>query len=100
MTTTTTRKAAEGGGKPERTSAAGGVESRVMATVARVMGVDAADLDPKLRFVEDLRADSLRVMELLLELQDEFSIEIPDEALEEIRSVGDAVAYVARRVGA
>ena len=75
------------------------VAPRVLSTIARVMGVEASDLEPKLRFVEDLRADSLRVMEMILELQEEFAIEIPDEALEEIRSVGDAVAYVEGRVG-
>jgi acyl carrier protein len=62
------------------------------------MNAERSALEPELRFVEDLRADSLRVMELVLELQEEFGIDIPDEALEGIRSVGDAVAYVKTRL--
>lgn len=71
-----------------------GLDRRVFAVVARVMNTEADALAPELRFVEDLRADSLRVMELVLELQEEFGIEIPDSALERIRSVGDAVEFV------
>lgn len=71
-----------------------GVDRRVLAVVARVMNTEAEALAPELRFVEDLRADSLRVMELVLELQEEFGIEIPDSALDRIRSVGDAVEFV------
>jgi len=71
-----------------------GIDRRVFAVVARVMNIEADALAPELRFVEDLRADSLRVMELVLELQEEFGIEIPDSALERIRSVGDAIEFV------
>lgn len=71
-----------------------GVGGRVVGVVARVMNAEAETLAPELRFVEDLRADSLRVMELVLELQEEFGIDIPDSALDQIRSVGDAIEYV------
>lgn len=73
------------------------VEARVLAVVSRVMNVPASDLSAELHFVEDLEADSLRVMELVLELQEEFGIEIPDEDLERIRSVGQAISYMAER---
>lgn len=71
-----------------------GVGGRVLAVVARVMNTEPGALAPELRFVEDLRADSLRVMELVLELQEEFGIDIPDSALDQLRSVGEAIAYV------
>lgn len=77
-----------------------GVDGRVVAVVARVMNAEAAGLAPELRFVEDLHADSLRVMELVLELQEEFGIDIPDSALDKIRSVGDAIAYVRGKLAA
>ncbi len=90
----TTKQAASG-----RPATAGdGVEARVVATVARVMAVPEEEVTVETRFVEDLGADSLRIMELVLELQEDFSIEIPDEALREIASVGDAVACVQRRL--
>jgi acyl carrier protein len=74
------------------------IQVRVHQVVARVMNASEASLGPQIHFVEDLRADSLRVMELILELQEEFGIEIPDEAIERIRTVGQAVAYVRERL--
>jgi acyl carrier protein len=77
-----------------------GTEGRVREVIARVMNAQPAALGHEIRFVEDLHADSLRVMELVLELQEEFEIEIPDEALDKLRSVGDAIGFVkARRPG-
>lgn len=90
-------KSTSGGGGPSE-GHGDGTSRRVVETIARVMGVEPGDLEPGSRFVEDLGADSLRIMELVLELQEEFSIDIPDEAIEEIRSVGDAIAYVGRCV--
>jgi acyl carrier protein len=77
----------------------GDLGARVVDVIARVMNAPAADLRPEIRFVEDLHADSLRVMELVLELQEEFGIEIPDESLDKIRSVGDAVGFVKGKLG-
>ena len=62
------------------------------------MNAQPASLGREIRFVEDLNADSLRVMELVLELQEEFSIEIPDEALDKLRCVGDAIGFVQEKV--
>ena len=76
-----------------------GLEGRIVAVIARVMNARPGALGREIRFVEDLNADSLRVMELVLELQEEFSIEIPDEALDKLRSVGDAIGFVEARMG-
>lgn len=93
------KRAEEGRKRPEgHGGEANGIDRRVRAVVARVMNADADGMDPEMRFVEDLQADSLRVMELVLELQEEFGIDIPDEALERIRSVGDAIRYVRERL--
>ena len=50
-------------------------------------------------FVEDLRADSLDMMEIVMKIEDEFDIEVPDEDVENIKTVGQAIDYVAGRVG-
>ena len=52
------------------------------------------------RFVEDLRADSLDMVEIVMKIEDEFEIEIPDEDVENIKTVGQAIDYVAGRIGA
>ena len=75
-----------------------GLEGRIVAVIARVMNAQPGALGREIRFVEDLNADSLRVMELVLELQEEFSIEIPDEALDKLRPVGDAIGFVQAKV--
>lgn len=89
------------GGKrgAEPVNGGNGLDARVVSVIARVMNAPAPRLGVEMRFVEDLHADSLRVMELVLELQEEFGIDIPDEALEKIRSVGDAIAYVRVKLG-
>ena len=93
------KRADDGRKRPEgHGDEANGIDRQVRAVVARVMNADADGMDPEMRFVEDLQADSLRVMELVLELQEEFGIDIPDEALERIRSVGDAIRYVRERI--
>ena len=51
-------------------------------------------------FVEDLRADSLDMIEIVMKVEDEFNIEIPDEDVENIKTVGQAIDYVAGKVGA
>jgi acyl carrier protein len=52
------------------------------------------------KFVEDLRADSLDMMEIVMKIEDEFDIEVPDEDIENIKTVGQAIDYVAGRLGA
>lgn len=66
---------------------------KVKALVAEQLGVDAADITIETSF-DDLNADSLDVVELIMALEEEFDIEIPDEDAEKIKTVGDAVDYI------
>ena len=70
------------------------VEERVRNIIVEQLGVDAAQVTEHAKFVEDLGADSLDTVELVMALEEEFSIEIPDEDAEKIASVGDAVKYI------
>jgi acyl carrier protein len=73
---------------------------RVKAIVVEQLGVDAAQVSPQSKFVEDLGADSLDVVELVMALEEEFDIEIPDEDAEKIATVGEAVKYIESHVEA
>lgn len=70
------------------------VEERVKNIIVEQLGVDTAQVTEHAKFVEDLGADSLDTVELVMALEEEFSIEIPDEDAEKIGSVGDAVKYI------
>ena len=73
---------------------------RVKAIVVEQLGVDAAQVMPQSKFVEDLGADSLDVVELVMALEEEFDLEIPDEDAEKIATVGEAVKYIESHVEA
>jgi len=70
------------------------IEERVAEIVAEQMGVDKAQVTGETSFVNDLGADSLDTVELVMEFEDEFDISIPDEDAEKIQTVGQAIAYV------
>ncbi|UCC45757.1 MAG: acyl carrier protein [Candidatus Zixiibacteriota bacterium] len=70
------------------------VEERVKEIIVEQLGVDATQVTENAKFVEDLGADSLDTVELVMALEEEFSLEIPDEDAEKIASVGDAVKYI------
>ncbi len=70
------------------------VFDRVKTIVAEQLGVEPDEVTPQSKFVEDLGADSLDVVELVMALEDEFSLEIPDEEAEKISTVGDAAKYI------
>lgn len=70
------------------------VENRVKSIIADQLGVDEAQIKPESKFIEDLGADSLDIVELIMAMEEEFQTEIPDEDAENIRTVGDAVNYV------
>ena len=74
--------------------AATNVQERVSKIVAEQMGVDKAKVTPETSFVNDLGADSLDTVELVMELEDEFDISIPDEDAEKIQTVGQAIKYI------
>lgn len=70
------------------------IAQKVKDIIVEQLGVDAAQVTEDAKFVEDLSADSLDTVELVMALEEEFSIEIPDEDAEKITSVGDAIKYI------
>jgi len=67
---------------------------KVKEIIADQLGVDVAEISSDARFIEDLGADSLDLVELIMALEEEFDLEIPDEDAEKISTVGDAVEYI------
>ena len=70
------------------------IEARVKEIIVEQLGVDPVEVVPNASFVNDLGADSLDTVELVMALEEEFGIEIPDEAAEKIQSVGQAIDYI------
>jgi acyl carrier protein len=70
------------------------VEERVKQIIVEQLGVDEAEVTPKSSFVDDLGADSLDTVELVMAFEEAFDVEIPDEDAEKIRTVQDAVSYI------
>ncbi|MBO5911482.1 MAG: acyl carrier protein [Elusimicrobiaceae bacterium] len=70
------------------------VQERVKNIIVEQLGVEADQVKPEAQFVNDLGADSLDTVELIMALEEEFDIEIPDEKAEKIKTVGEAVAYI------
>jgi acyl carrier protein len=75
------------------------IEARVKKIIAEQLGVEEGQVTNEKAFVADLGADSLDTVELVMALEDEFGIEIPDEDAEKIQSVRDAYAYVEQHKG-
>ncbi|MGO9519454.1 MAG: acyl carrier protein [Candidatus Korobacteraceae bacterium] len=69
-------------------------EERVKQIIVEQLGVDEAEVTPSASFVDDLGADSLDTVELVMAFEEAFEIEIPDEDAEKIRTVQDAVTYI------
>ena len=70
------------------------VEERVKQIIVEQLGVDEAEVTPNASFVDDLGADSLDTVELVMAFEEAFDIEIPDEQAERIRTVKDAIDYI------
>jgi len=70
------------------------IERRVKTIIVKQLGVKDDDVALAKSFVDDLGADSLDIVELVMAMEDEFGFEIPDEEAETIRTVGDAVKYI------
>jgi acyl carrier protein len=74
------------------------IEQKVKEIVADRLGVDPDEVTPEASFIEDLGADSLDTVELVMALEEEFGIEIPDEDAEKIQTVGDAIEYIQKHL--
>ena len=70
------------------------IEARVRSIIADQLGVSEDEIKPESKFIEDLGADSLDIVELIMAMEEEFETEIPDEEAEKIRTVNDATFYV------
>lgn len=70
------------------------VKDRVIDIVAEQLGVDKEKITPETHFINDLGADSLDTVELVMELEEEFDISIPDDAAERIQTVGQAIEFI------
>jgi len=72
------------------------VEEKVKSIIVEQLGVDANEVTPEASFVDDLGADSLDTVELVMAFEEAFNIEIPDEAAEKIQKVKDAIEYIGK----
>jgi acyl carrier protein len=70
------------------------IEDKVISIVSEQMGVDKSEIKRETSFVNDLNADSLDTVELVMEFEDEFEMSIPDEEAEKIQTVGQAIDYI------
>ncbi|MDD9802830.1 MAG: acyl carrier protein [Deltaproteobacteria bacterium] len=70
------------------------LENQVREIVVKQLGVSAEEVVPEASFVDDLGADSLDIVELLMAMEEEFEVEIPDEEAEKIQTIGAAVRYL------
>jgi acyl carrier protein len=76
------------------------MEARLKKIVAEQLSVDEVKIVPEARFTDDLNADSLDLVEMIMSLEEEFGVEIPDEEAEKILTVKDALDYIDRHVQA
>lgn len=75
------------------------IEAKVRDIIINELGVDAEKVTRSASFVEDLGADSLDTVELVMAFEEEFGMEIPDEDAEKLQTVGDAVDYIEKNQG-
>ena len=74
------------------------VQDKITDIIVEQLGVKREEVTPEASFVDDLGADSLDTVELVMALEEEFGIEIPDEEAEKIQTVGDAIKYISAKV--
>lgn len=77
-----------------------GLEDRVTEIIVEQLGVAREDLTPEASFIDDLGADSLDIVELVMAMEEEFDVEIPDDDAEKIQTIGHAIAYLKERAQA
>jgi len=76
------------------------VAEKVKSIIAEQLGVKIEEVKPEASFIDDLGADSLDTVELIMALEEEFSVEIPDEDAEKMTKVGDAIKYIEDKAAA
>jgi acyl carrier protein len=76
------------------------IEAKVKEIIVNKLGVDAAQITPEASFTNDLGADSLDTVELVMEFEKAFNLQIPDEAAEKISTVGDAIKFLKENIKA
>ncbi|MCA9472289.1 MAG: acyl carrier protein [Nitrospirales bacterium] len=74
------------------------VQDRIKKIIAEQLGVEEEEVVPEAKFVDDLGADSLDTVELVMALEEEFDVEIPDEDAEKIQTVGGAIDFIKDKV--
>ena len=74
------------------------LEGKVKEIIVNKLGVDEAKIVPEANFIEDLGADSLDTVELIMEFEQEFDVEIQDEDANKIQTVGDAISYIQEKM--
>ena len=74
------------------------IEEKVIQIVSEQLGVDKKEISRDTSFVNDLNADSLDTVELVMELEDEFDLTIPDEEAEKLKTVGEAIDYIQKKL--
>src|SRR5271163_2963728 len=75
------------------------VEQKVIEIVCEHLAVNKEQVTRATNFIEDIGADSLDIVELIMELEEEFDIQIPDDQAEKIKTVGEAIDYIEREIG-
>jgi acyl carrier protein len=75
------------------------IEGKVKEIIVEQLGVDEGQVNPEASFIDDLGADSLDTVELVMAFEEKFDIEIPDEDAEKMRTVGDAIEYLNSKLG-
>ena len=74
-------------------------ETKVKEIIAKELEVDVKQLQPEAKFIEDLGVDSLDIVELVMALEEEFGLDIPDEDADKLKTVGDAMNYLQQHAG-
>jgi len=76
------------------------LEERVSEIIVEQLGISKEEIKPEASFIDDLGADSLDIVELVMAMEEEFDIEIPDDDAEKLQTIGDALSYIKERVPA
>jgi acyl carrier protein len=76
------------------------LENRVTEIIVEQLGVAREEVVPEASFIDDLGADSLDIVELVMAMEEEFDVEIPDDDAEKIQTIGDAISYLKEKLAA